>query len=67
MAIFNLDYTALWESICKWTRKAGRVATRPVLIMWYVMRDKNAPRKNKWAIFGSSKLGSAFVCTRFAS
>lgn len=53
MAIFNLDYTALWESICKWSRKAGRAATRPVLIMWYVMRDKNTPRKDKWAIFGS--------------
>lgn len=53
MAIFNLDYTALWESIRKWSRKAGRVATRPILIMWYVMRDKNTPRTDKLAIFGS--------------
>lgn len=53
MSIFNLDYTALWESIGRWSRKAGRAATRPVLIMWYVMRDKNTPRKDKWVIFGS--------------
>lgn len=53
MAILKLDYNALWESICKWSRKAGRAATRPVLLMWYVMRSKDTPRKDKWAIFGS--------------
>lgn len=53
MAIVNLDYRALWESICKWSRKAGRTATRPVLLMWYVMRSKETPRRDKWAIFGA--------------
>lgn len=53
MAIFNLDYSALWESICRWGRKAGRAATRPVLLMWYVMCSPETPRKDKLAIFGS--------------
>lgn len=53
MAIFNLDYNALWTHITKWSRKAGRAATRPVLLMWYVMRNKDTPRADKWAIFGS--------------
>lgn len=53
MSIFNLDYNALWESICNWSRKAGRAATRPVLLMWYVMRSEDTPRKDKWAIFYS--------------
>ncbi len=53
MAILKLDYNALWESICDWSRKAGRAATRSVLLMWYVMRSKETPRKDKWAIFGS--------------
>lgn len=53
MAIFNLDYNALWESICNWSRKAGRAATRPVLLMWYVMKSKETHRADKWAIFGS--------------
>lgn len=53
MAIFKLDYNALWESICRWSRKAGRTATRPVLLMWYVMRSKDTPCTDKWAIFGS--------------
>ena len=43
MAILNLDYNALWESICNWSRKAGRAATRPVFLIWYVMRSKDTP------------------------
>lgn len=53
MAIFNIDYKALRESIFKWSRKAGRTATRPVLLMWYVMKSKDTPRADKWAIFAS--------------
>lgn len=53
MAIFNLDYNALWDSICNWSKKAGRTATRHVLLMWYVMCSKETSRKDKWAIFGS--------------
>lgn len=53
MAIFNLDYNALWVGICRWSRKAGRTATRPVLLMWYVMRSKDTSKIDKWAIFGS--------------
>ena len=49
MAILNLDYNVLWESICNWSS----AATRPVLLMWYVMLSKETPRKDKWAIFGS--------------
>lgn len=49
---FKLDYNALRESICNWSRKAGRTATRPVLLMWYVLWSKETPRADKWAIFG---------------
>ena len=53
MTIFTLDYNALWDSIRNWSRKAGRAATRPVLLMWYVMHSSETPRKDKWAIFAS--------------
>lgn len=53
MSIMKFDYSALWESIGKWSRKAGRAGTRPLLLMWYVMRSKDTPSKDKWAIFGS--------------
>lgn len=53
MTLINIDYKFLWESICRWSRKAGRAATRPVLILWYVMRSPNTPKKDKLAIFAS--------------
>lgn len=53
MAILNLNQSALWESICRWSRKAGRSATRPVLMMWYIMRSKETSRADKMAICAS--------------
>lgn len=53
MAILNLNYNALWESVCSWSRKAGRAATRPALLMWYVLRSDKTPRADKLAIFTS--------------
>lgn len=53
MAVLKFDYNALWDGICRWGGKAGRAATRPVLLMWYVMRSEDTPKKDKWAIFGS--------------
>lgn len=31
----------------------GRAATRPVLLMWFIMVSESTPRKDKWAIFAS--------------
>lgn len=53
MAIFNLVYHALWTHIVNWSIKAGRTATRPVLLMWQVMKSKTTPRADKWTILGS--------------
>lgn len=53
MAIFKLDYQALWKGVAKWSAAAGRAAARPALLMWYVMRSPDTPRKDKWAIFAS--------------
>lgn len=53
MTIFKLDYNALWNGICDWSRKVGRTAARPVLLLWYIMRSPSTPRKDKFAIFTS--------------
>lgn len=53
MAILKLDYNALWNGICNWSRKVGRTTARPVLLLWYVMRSSATPRKDKLAIFAS--------------
>lgn len=53
MAILKLDYNALWNGICNWSRRVGRTTARPVLLLWYVMRSPETPRKDKLAIFAS--------------
>lgn len=53
MAILSVDYKLLWDNIRNWSRKAGRSSTRPVLLMWYVMRSRHTPLKEKLAIFYS--------------
>ena len=53
MALIHIDYKFLWESICRWNRKAGRAVTRPVLVLWCVMRSPDTPKKDKLAIFAS--------------
>lgn len=53
MSILKFDYSLLWNNICVWSHKVGRSATRPVLLLWYVMRSSETPRKDKLAIFAS--------------
>ena len=48
-----INYAALMDRIFEYARKAGRVATRPVLLLYYVMRSKNTPWKDKATIFGA--------------
>lgn len=43
----------LWRGICKWSIKAGREATRQVLLLWFVMKSPDTPRKDRMALFAS--------------
>lgn len=51
--IFKIDTEALWAKITDWSRKAGRAATRPVILLWYVMTSKDTPRSDKVLIFSA--------------
>lgn len=46
-----INYNVLWDRIGDYARKAGRVTTRPVLILFYVMKSKDTPWKDKMLIF----------------
>ena len=48
-----INYTALWSRIGDYSRKAGRVTTRPVLLLYYVMMSKETPWKDKMLIFST--------------
>ena len=48
-----IDYKVLWERISAFARKAGRVTTRPVLLLYFVLRSKEPSWKDKMLIFST--------------
>ena len=45
-----INYDVLWDRISEYARKAGRITTRPILLLFYVMKSKNTPWKDKMLI-----------------
>lgn len=45
-----INYDMLWERIRIYANKAGRASTRPLLLLYYVMRSKETPLADKWML-----------------
>lgn len=48
-----INYPRLWEKIGDYARKAGRVSTRPVLLLYYVMKSPDTAKSDKLLIFST--------------
>lgn len=48
-----INYAALLDRIGEYAIKAGRVTTRPVLLLYYVMKSKETPWKDKMLILST--------------
>lgn len=48
-----INYDVLMERISTYARTAGRVTTRPVLLLYFVMINKETPWKDKMLIFST--------------
>lgn len=48
-----INYAVLWDRISTFARKAGRATTRPMLLLYYVMKSKETPKKDKLLIFST--------------
>ena len=51
--ITDIEYASIWDGMKSYTIKVGRVAARPVLLLYYVMRSEDTPMKDKLTIFGA--------------
>lgn len=51
--IISFNTEVLWTKLSDCSRKAGRAATRPVILLWYVMTSKATPRSDKLLIFSA--------------
>ena len=45
-----INTSMLWEKICEYAKKGGRLGTRPLLLLYYVMTSPDTPRKDKMII-----------------
>lgn len=48
-----INYDVLMERICEYARKTGRVTTRPILLLYFVMTSGNTPWKDRMLIFST--------------
>lgn len=48
-----INYQKLWERIRDYAMKVGRVAVRPVLLLYYIMQSEGTLWKDKLTIFGA--------------
>ena len=48
-----INYDVLWDRISNFARKAGRMSTRPVLILWFVLKSKETSKADKMLIIST--------------
>lgn len=48
-----INYDVLWDRISTFAVKAGRVSTRPILILYFVMISKGTPKADKLLILST--------------
>lgn len=53
MNVLKIDYTAIWDKIGVWAKKAGRVSARPVILLYYVLMSENTPKSDKVLILSA--------------
>lgn len=48
-----INYDVLWDKLSTFAIKAGRVTTRPVLLLYFVMKSKDTPKADKMLVFSA--------------
>ena len=47
------NYDVLWDKLSAFAIKAGRVTTRPALLLFFVMKSKDTPKADKLLVFSA--------------
>lgn len=49
----GIDFSVIKDGIRNFAKKAGRTAVRPLLLLYYVMKNENTPRADKLMILST--------------
>jgi uncharacterized membrane protein YkvA (DUF1232 family) len=48
-----INYLVLWNYIEEYGMRIGRLSAKPILILWFVLLNKDTPRKDKMLILST--------------
>lgn len=48
-----INYVVLWEKLGEYARRAGRVSARPLLLLYFVMKNPDTPKSDKLLILST--------------
>ena len=48
-----INYVVLWDRLSTFAIKAGRVTTKPVLLLFFVMKSKDTPKADKLLVLSA--------------
>lgn len=49
----NIDYQKIWEQISEYAKRGGRIAARPVLTLYFVLKSPDTPMADKMIIIAA--------------
>lgn len=53
LGLENLNYQKLWEQVSEYGKRGGRMAARPVLLLYFVLRSEGTPLADKLVIIAA--------------
>lgn len=51
-----INYAVLGDRLSTFARKAGRTTTRPMLLLYYVMKSKETPKTKCLSTYGAQEI-----------
>lgn len=49
----NHNHASLWDGVKTYATKVGRVAARPVVLLYFVLRNPSMPKKDKYIVYSA--------------
>lgn len=53
LGLKNLNYQKLWDQVSEYAKRGGRMAARPVLILYFVLKSENTPMADKLIVISA--------------
>lgn len=49
----HFNYSLLWDKLLEYAKHVGRASTRPILLMYYVLKSPDTPKSEKIIVYSA--------------